>query len=55
MPRVAIKQTGVSGRAYDRILKRSRTVVDTAWKDPVGVAQVVEAVQYHPLDRKACS
>jgi len=48
----AMKKFGFSARAYDRILKLSRTIADIDGSDIIKVEHVSEAVQYRTLDRK---
>ena len=43
---------GLSGRAYDKIMKVSRTVADLDNSDTISEGHVLQAVQYRSLDRK---
>ena len=47
----AIRQFGLSGRAYHRVLKVARTIADLAGENRILAAHLAEAVQYRRLDR----
>jgi len=47
----AMKDLGLSARAYDRVRRVARTIADLDGCEKVGESQIAEAIQYRILDR----
>lgn len=52
MMKNSFEKLGMSGRAYDKILRVARTIADLDDSETIEVKHIAEALQYRALDRK---